>query len=124
MKPNTRSLYQSTIADFIQRDASTILGHLVNAYHGCIQTTQSEAWKTEIELLQSVLLPWKFEDAHILFEYDIPRLGKRVDVVLLLCGMVFCLEFMVGQAEALQSDVEHRATAFTFSIEKAYPTWQ
>ncbi len=106
MTPNTRSLYQSTIADFIQRDASTILGHLVNAYHGRIQTTQSEAWKTEIELLQSVLQPWQSEDAHILFEYDIPRLGKRVDVVLLLCGMVFCLEFKVGQAEALQSDVE------------------
>ena len=56
--------------------------------------------------MQSVLQPWQSEDAHILFEYDIPRLGKRVDVVLLLCGMVFCLEFKVGQAEALQSDVE------------------
>ena len=106
MTSNNRALYISSIADFIQRDASTILGYLVNAYHGSIQTTQSEAWKTEIELLQSVLLPWQYEDAHILFEYDIPRLGKRVDVVLLLCGMVFCLEFKVGQAEALQSDVE------------------
>lgn len=63
MNHNTRSLYQSSIADFIQRDASTILGYLVNAYHGSIQTTQSEAWKTEIELLQSVLQPWENEDA-------------------------------------------------------------
>ena len=52
MTSSNRALYISSIADFIQRDASTILGYLVNAYHGSIQTTQSEAWKTEIELLQ------------------------------------------------------------------------
>ncbi len=45
MTPNTRSLYQSPIADFIQRDASTILGHLVNTYHSSIQNTQtSRCW--------------------------------------------------------------------------------
>ena len=38
MTSNNRALYISSIADFIQRDASTILGYLVNAYHGSIQT--------------------------------------------------------------------------------------
>ncbi|MBQ1930362.1 MAG: DUF2075 domain-containing protein, partial [Bacteroidales bacterium] len=42
----------------------------------------------------------------IIFEYNIPRLGKRIDVVLLLKGIVFCLEFKVGKKEALQSDIE------------------
>ncbi|MDE6227504.1 MAG: DUF2075 domain-containing protein, partial [Muribaculaceae bacterium] len=65
-----------------------------------------EAWSGEIKLLQNVLLPWKEEEAEIIFEYDIPRLGKRIDVVLLLRGMIFCLEFKVGQKDALQADVE------------------
>jgi hypothetical protein len=34
-------------------------------------------------------------NGQIIFEYDIPRLGKRIDVVLLYRGIVFCLEFKV-----------------------------
>ena len=60
----------------------------------------------EIDILQQVLIPWKEEKAQVVFEYEIPRLGKRIDVVLLLRGMVFCLEFKVGQKDALQADVE------------------
>ena len=56
--------------------------------------------------MQEVLQPWKDEPGHIIFEYDIPRLGKRIDVVLLLRGIIFCLEFKVGQKDALQADVE------------------
>ena len=56
--------------------------------------------------MQEVLQPWKNEPGQIIFEYDIPRLGKRIDVVLLLRGIIFCLEFKVGQKDALQADVE------------------
>ena len=69
-------------------------------------TSTDEAWLGEIQLLQQALSPWKNEEAEIIFEYDIPRLGKRIDVVLLLRGLIFCLEFKVGQKDALQSDVE------------------
>ena len=33
-------------------------------------------------------------------------MGKRIDVVLLLRGLIFCLEFKVGQKDVLQADVE------------------
>ena len=35
----------------------------------------------EIEILQRELITWRGYDAHIIFEYDIPRLGKRIDLV-------------------------------------------
>ena len=57
-------------------------------------------------MMQEVLQPWKNEPGQIIFEYNIPRLGKRIDVVLLLRGIIFCLEFKVGQKDALQADVE------------------
>ena len=41
-----------------------------------------------------------------IFEYDIPRLGKRIDAVLLLRGIVFCLEFKVGETHILEADVD------------------
>ena len=45
-------------------------------------------------------------EGHIVFEYTIPRLGKRVDVVLLLKGIVFTIEFKVGAKEFLANDKE------------------
>ena len=34
----------------------------------------------------------------IYFEFDIPRMGKRIDVVLLIKSVIFVLEFKVGEA--------------------------
>ena len=106
MQDNNRCMYQAPLHDFIQQDANAILGIITSSFHGNVPDTAIEAWKGEIILLQSCLKCWEHEDAHILFEYDIPRLGKRIDVVLLLRGIVFCLEFKVGQKDALQADVE------------------
>ena len=105
-KKANRCLYKADFKSFIKTDPLHVLGCIVDAYHGNLQTTSEEAWIGEINLLQDVLMPWKDEEAEIIFEYDIPRLGKRIDVVLLLRGIIFCLEFKVGQKDALQSDVE------------------
>lgn len=105
-KQSNRCLFKSDFTSFIDTDPYFILGHLHNAFHGQSLTTTDEAWLGEITILQTALVPWKDEPAEIIFEYDIPRLGKRIDVVLLLRGIIFCLEFKVGQKDALQSDVE------------------
>ena len=67
---------------------------------------QENAWNAEILLMKEILPQWKDETAHILFEYTIPRLAKRIDVVLLLRNIVFCLEFKVGETQYLQHDEE------------------
>ena len=82
------------------------MGTFVNNYHGVAMTTTNEAWADEIRIMQETLQPWKDEDGQVIFEYDIPRLGKRIDVVLLLRGLIFCLEFKVGEREMLQSNIE------------------
>ena len=101
-----RCLYNASFRKFLSLDKMEVLGTLHDNYNGEALTTTNEAWKGEIELLQNVLAPWADEAGEIIFEYDIPRLGKRIDVVLLLRGIIFCLEFKVGQKDALQSDVE------------------
>lgn len=105
-KKTNRCLYNSDLKSFTKADPYHVLGRIIDAYHGNVPTTSEEAWIGEINLLQNVLSPWKNEDAEIIFEYDIPRLGKRIDVVVLLRGIIFCLEFKVGQKEATQTDVE------------------
>ena len=103
--PN-RCLYIATFKEFLEQKRFEILGTLHNSYHGDALTTTDEAWMGEIDIMQEVLQPWRDEHAQIIFEYEIPRLGKRIDVVLLLRGIIFCLEFKVGQKDALQADVE------------------
>ena len=102
----SRCMYQDSLSGFLQSAPESILGKIVAAFHGNVQTTSISAWEGEVQILQRALKEWSQEDASIFFEYDIPRLGKRIDVVLLLKGIVFCLEFKVGQSNALQSDVE------------------
>ena len=101
-----RCLYFAPFSEFLLSNPSSVLGDLVSANHGMDLTTTIEAWEGEIRIMQDVLTAWKDEDAYIIFEYAIPRLGKRVDVVLLLQGVVFCVEFKVGKKDALQEDLE------------------
>lgn len=101
-----RCLYNSTIREFLQLSPESLLGHFVNNYHGVALTTTNEAWNYEIHIMQEILQPWMDEDGQVIFEYDIPRLGKRIDVVLLLRGLIFCFEFKVGEREMLQSNIE------------------
>ena len=106
MTHSQRCLFDDNIRSFIDREDKAVLGYLCERYHGDALTTTREAWQREIEVLQTALLPWKESDGKIIFEYDIPRLGKRIDVVLLLQGIIFCLEFKVGETKLLQADID------------------
>lgn len=101
-----RCMYFNSFSGFLNSSPSSVLGDLVAAVNGVVQNTAIEAWEGEIRIMQSILKSWENEDAYIVFEYSIPRLGKRIDVVLLLRGIVFCIEFKVGKSEALQEDLE------------------
>jgi hypothetical protein len=57
---------------------------------------QRDAWLEEIRILHSVL-PGR--EGSIYFEYSIPRMGKRIDVVLLIGPVIFVLEFKIGESE-------------------------
>ena len=106
MRKSTRCLYNSSIKEFNAEEDISIFGKLCENYHGETLTTTKDAWKAEISIMKRVLFPYANEDGQIIFEYDIPRLGKRIDVVLLLRGIVFCLEFKVGESKILEADVD------------------
>ncbi len=101
-----RCLYYSNFSTFLDMSVETVLGKLGEAYHGTTLTTTREAWKTEIFIIKNILKNIDDENGQIIFEYDIPRLGKRIDVVLLTKGIVFCLEFKVGESEILEVNID------------------
>ena len=106
MGSSPRCLYDSSIEAFLAKNRESIFGILCDKYHGDALTSTREAWINEIDILRKTLNESKNIEGHIIFEYDIPRLGKRIDVVLLLRGIIFCLEFKVGESSILEADVD------------------
>ena len=106
MIKSPRYLYENSINLFLQEDNNAVLGALCANYHGDALTTTREAWENEIRILKDALCLWEYSNGRIVFEYDIPRLGKRIDVVLLLNGIVFCLEFKVGEKNIIEKDID------------------
>ena len=95
---NLRTYYAAGIVDFLRQPAEEILG-VIHANNISAETTiqQSNTWESEIAILKDQLRT--FSDGRILFEYTIPRMGKRVDTVVLYRNIVFLLEFKVGDDE-------------------------
>ncbi len=87
-------------------NVNSIFGALCDNYHGDALTTTREAWRSEISIIKGVLSNYADKKGQVIFEYDIPRLGKRIDVVLLLDGIVFCVEFKVGESKILEADID------------------
>ena len=106
MNESPRCFYRNNIAGFIDDTQMSVLGVLCARYHGVALTTTREAWEAEISIMKRVLSRYTEDKGQIVFEYDIPRLGKRIDVVLLLKGIIFCIEFKVGESKILEADVD------------------
>ena len=106
MKNHLRCLYENSIAMFLCESNTAILGELCDHNHGVTRDTTIDAWNGEIAIMKDVLSQYSNKDGKIIFEYDIPRLGKRIDVVLLYQGIIFCIEFKVGKEQDLIADVD------------------
>jgi hypothetical protein len=83
----------------------TVLGALAAAGEFDLETTQRDAWDSEIRILQTRLVPYA-QRGGIFFEFSVPRLGKRIDAVLVIDHALFVLEFKVGEAAFTRSAIE------------------
>lgn len=97
-----RSYYADLITSFLQRSSDEILGNLVRYSAFAVEETQRNAWLEQITLLRKTLGAYAGR-GKVYFEYAVPRLGKRIDVVAVLDHVIFVLEFKVGEKEFLSS---------------------
>lgn len=95
---NLRYYYAADIRDFLKQSTAEILG-VIHSNDMSAETTiqQSNTWETEVEILKEQLSA--FSEGRLIFEYTIPRKGKRVDNVVLYKNIVFLLEFKCGDNE-------------------------
>lgn len=97
--------YAEDVASFITCTPTQILGALATDARGPIETGQRDAWKGQIEILQECL-GGRTARGRIYFEFLIPRIGRRVDVVLVIDHVLFTVEFKVGEDSYSRQAIE------------------
>jgi len=98
-----REYYTDTIECFLLSSPESILGILATNNDFALDQSQRDAWLMEIQILQSLL---KSFHGTIWFEYSIPRMGRRIDVVLIIGPVIFVLEFKIGANTFNSSDID------------------
>jgi hypothetical protein len=88
-----RAYYSSSSIDFLAANPNAIIGELTRAHARNLDQTQLNAWLERITILKRVLIN---RSGRIYFEYAIPRMGKRIDVVLIIGPVI--IVFKVGAA--------------------------
>lgn len=99
-----RAYYSARIREFVVEKPETLLGKLMVSDEFSTTDLQKNAWRKEIDILQDQLR--SVENGDIAFEYTIPRIGHRIDVVCIIHGLIFLLEFKVGDSEYRKSTAD------------------
>ena len=103
------------IEEFCCKSKEEILGDLTNYHsqnHSSQASQQSGSWNKEINDMQRILHDKK---GQIIFEYNIPRLGKYIDIVLLINGIIFVVEYK-SWSQNYEKQALRQTTGYALSL--------
>lgn len=95
--------YSDSIENFLTTTTEHIIGSITNSNHFDSTRNQNKAWKEQMLILKSELIGI---NGTVFFEFSIPRMGKRIDCVLIIENIVFIIEFKVGETEYFSYNVD------------------
>lgn len=100
-----RASYSGTVEAFLSRRDDDLLGALTRRSSFAVDTAQRDAWIEQIGILRTAL-PRHRNGSWLALEYSIPRIGRRLDALLLIQGVLIVVEFKVGAATFNRSAVD------------------
>ena len=95
--------YSDTIKDFLVKSTEEIIGSITLSNYFDSTFNQNKAWEQQITILKSALQGF---EGTLFFEFSIPRMGKRVDCLLIIENVIFVIEFKVGETDYLSYNVD------------------
>lgn len=108
-----RSYYSNDIQSFLNQDNYSIFGEITTNDQFSAEDLQKNTWNREIEILKRELS--QFLDGYIIFEYTIPRISNRIDNIVIYKGIIFLLEFKVGEKK-YPSYATEQVTDYAFDL--------
>lgn len=97
--------YGDSIDAFLAASPEEVLGHLTGNSAFAVDQAQALAWRGSVDVLRQAFQRVG-QPGHVYLEFDIPRLGRRVDAVALIKHVVFVVEFKVGAVVFLPADLD------------------
>ena len=94
--------YSANVTEFIEEPTEAILGTLTAKSAFAVEPSQRDAWVGEIAVLKSTLVGL---DGTVFLEFDVPRIGSRIDAVLVIGPAIFVIEFKVGERQITTHDI-------------------
>jgi len=98
-----RSYYSATLEEFCAANRDEIFGRMARQNSFDLTLTQRDAWLKQAEILQRVL---GHHTGALYLEFSIPRMGRRIDAVVIIGSVVFVLEFKVGEDMFSSQDID------------------
>jgi len=84
-----------SVTEFLVTASETVIGVLAMAdMQGALEPEQRRAWAEEIDVLRTALAAL---EGTLFLEFDVPRLGSRIDAVLVSGPAVVPIEFKCGE---------------------------
>lgn len=108
----SRYYYKNNIINFLLESTDSVLGKLTAKHEFTLEEQQRNSWVTQIELLKIWL---KDTTCEIIFEYNIPRMGKRIDCVIISGSTIFAVEFKVG-AQSYETNAIAQVTDYSLDL--------
>jgi hypothetical protein len=93
-----RAFYSDTITCFLDSSIENILGILALRNEFALEQIQRDVWLEEIKILKDILFNYR-ACGSIYLEFSIPRMGQRIDAVIIIGAVIFILEFKIGERE-------------------------
>jgi hypothetical protein len=95
--------FKDTIESFQIKSTEEIIGLITISNQFDSTNNQNKSWGQQITILKKAL---NGLSGTIFFEFSIPRMGKRIDSLIIIGNVVFVLEFKVGENKFLQYQID------------------
>lgn len=87
--------YGASVAEFLATPPEAVIGVLAMAdLQGALEAEQRQAWEEEIDILRAALAGF---EGMVFLEFDVPRLGSRIDAAIVSGPAVVVVEFKCGE---------------------------
>lgn len=110
-KPGSSAWYAAPIPVFLKTPSALVLGELARENPYDLSPAQRDAWGREISILAGALAGF---DGWVALEFDIPRLGSRIDAVVISGSALIPIEFKVGEGAYLR---DHLNQAWDYALD-------
>ena len=98
-----RAYYVASVEVFLEATPETVLGTLTANSDMAVEPLQRNAWLAQIDVLKTALSGLT---GTLFLEFNIPRMGRRIDAVLISGAAIVVIEFKIGESDFHRDDID------------------